>query len=173
MNKIIVTDIAITACVIQCAAVWPWNIEGRNVTAELIKSAVNADIAVNPKETLQIVLSAENNTPKPEPGLEIEPPEMSITVKTAKSEPYKPGEPVSKPASPSAQPSAYPKPGSKTIINGKPYIWIPGFGWIEDYGGGSVGITVDGEGDINKQVGVMGGSTVGNPSDELTGHKKR
>jgi len=51
-------------------------------------------------------------------------------------------------------------------------VWIPGFGWIEDEGGGNVGIIVDGEGDINKQVGVMcGGTTVGNPGDELTGNK--
>lgn len=51
-------------------------------------------------------------------------------------------------------------------------MWIPGFGWVKDEGGGSVSIPVDGKGDINKQVGVMGGgTTVGNFSDELTGNK--
>lgn len=52
-------------------------------------------------------------------------------------------------------------------------MWIPGFGCIEDEGGGSIGIVVDGKGDINKQVGVMdgGGTTVGNSGDKLTGHK--
>ena len=35
-------------------------------------------------------------------------------------------------------------------------IYVPGFGWIEDEGGGGQGTTVDGDGDINKQVGQMG-----------------
>lgn len=34
-------------------------------------------------------------------------------------------------------------------------IYVPGFGWIEDIGDGQ-GTTVDGDGDINKQVGNMG-----------------
>ena len=72
----------------------------------------------------------------------------------------------------SAKPSSDPKPGTISVINGERYMWVPGFGWIKDEVGGSVEITVDGEGDINKQVGVMGGgSTVGNPGDELTGNK--
>ena len=51
-------------------------------------------------------------------------------------------------------------------------MWVPGFGWVKDEGGGSICTIVDGEGDINKQVGIMGGgTTVGNPGDELTGHK--
>ena len=33
-------------------------------------------------------------------------------------------------------------------------IYVPGFGWIEDIGDGQ-GTTVDGDGDINKQVGIM------------------
>ena len=35
-------------------------------------------------------------------------------------------------------------------------IYVPGFGWIEDHGGGGQGTVVDGDGDINKQVGIMG-----------------
>jgi len=35
-------------------------------------------------------------------------------------------------------------------------IYVPGFGWIDDNGGGGQGTTVDGDGDINKQVGNMG-----------------
>lgn len=34
-------------------------------------------------------------------------------------------------------------------------IYVPGFGWIDDIGEGQ-GTVVDGEGDINKQVGIMG-----------------
>ncbi|MDD3230329.1 MAG: hypothetical protein PHE09_14090 [Oscillospiraceae bacterium] len=34
-------------------------------------------------------------------------------------------------------------------------IYVPGFGWIDDIGEGQ-GTVVDGDGDINKQVGIMG-----------------
>lgn len=34
-------------------------------------------------------------------------------------------------------------------------IYVPGFGWVTDNGGGGSGTTVDGGGDINKQVGQM------------------
>lgn len=35
-------------------------------------------------------------------------------------------------------------------------IYVEGFGWIKDEGGGGQGTTVDGDGDINKQIGIMG-----------------
>ncbi|MFT8889403.1 MAG: DUF6550 family protein [Ethanoligenens sp.] len=34
-------------------------------------------------------------------------------------------------------------------------IYVPGFGWVTNNGGGGSGKTVDGSGDINKQVGQM------------------
>lgn len=96
-----------------------------------------------------------------------------ISKREEKTEPASPITPKSEsqPTSASAQPSSEPNPGVKAVINGKPSMWVPGFGWIEGHGNGSIGITVDGKGDINKQVGVMGGSTVGSPGDKLTGHK--
>ncbi|MDD4237916.1 MAG: hypothetical protein PHT62_05115 [Desulfotomaculaceae bacterium] len=71
--------------------------------------------------------------------------------------------------------------GDVRVVNGENQIYILGFGWIKDEGGGSVGTTVgnpddeftgnkvgimnggttvDGKGDINKQVGIMGSGTV-------------
>ena len=35
-------------------------------------------------------------------------------------------------------------------------IYLEGFGWITDEGGGSVQHNIDSDGDINKQVGNMG-----------------
>ncbi len=82
-------------------------------------------------------------------------------------------------ASKSTPASAEPKSGDRTVIDGEPHVWIPGFGWILDEGVGSVcttvgnpgdqlpghkvgimggGTTVDGKGDIHKQVGIMGGA---------------
>ncbi|HEX2925304.1 MAG TPA: DUF6550 family protein [Ruminiclostridium sp.] len=58
--------------------------------------------------------------------------------------------PVSKqPGSPSGK--TEPKGGEKK--DGK--IYVPGFGWVKDNGGGSKGEVVGSDGDINKQVGSM------------------
>lgn len=42
---------------------------------------------------------------------------------------------------------------SSKKIKGK--IYVPGFGWIKNEGGGGKGVKVDSDGDINKQVGIM------------------
>ncbi|EGW36662.1 DUF6550 family protein, partial [Desulfosporosinus sp. OT] len=34
-------------------------------------------------------------------------------------------------------------------------VYIPGFGWVKDEGGGSQGKVGKSDGDINKQVGIM------------------
>ena len=47
--------------------------------------------------------------------------------------------------------SSEPKSGDKK--DGK--VYIPGFGWVVDEGGGGKGEVVDSDGDINKQVGQM------------------
>ena len=51
------------------------------------------------------------------------------------------------------QDSGTPKNGDKK--DGK--IYIEGFGWVDGDGGESKGEVVDSDGDINKQVGIMGG----------------
>lgn len=56
------------------------------------------------------------------------------------------------------QPAEPPKPDNQPqggdTKNGQ--IYVPGFGWIEDHGGGGQGIVGESDGDINKQVGIMG-----------------
>lgn len=47
--------------------------------------------------------------------------------------------------------SSEPKSGDKK--DGK--VYIPGFGWVVDEGGGSQGEVIGSDGDINKQVGIM------------------
>lgn len=47
--------------------------------------------------------------------------------------------------------SSEPKSGDKKDGN----VYIPGFGWVVDEGGGGKGEIVDSDGDINKQVGIM------------------
>lgn len=81
--------------------------------------------------------------------------------------------------------------GDVRIVGGEKQIYIDGFGWIKDEGGGSIGravgnpgdgltgnkvgimggsTTVDSKGDLNKQVGIMGGGTVAEDMYE-NGHK--
>ena len=85
---------------------------------------------------------------------------VTTEEKTEKAEPMPTAAQKPQAASKSASASTEPKLGDRTVIDGKPHIWIPGFGWIVDEGGGSVGTMVDGKGDINKIVGIMGGGTV-------------
>lgn len=114
-----------------------------------------------------IILSTDNRTSEPVVA-ENELPKTDMITIEEKTEPTPPTEPAPEPAAVS---SSDPKPGTIAIVDDERCMWIPGFGWVKDEGGGIIGISVDGKGDINKQVGVMGGSTVGNPGDELTGHK--
>lgn len=170
MKKQIITGILIAGCVALCAGVWLRSAEAGKILAEPVKPRVIAEIEASPEETLP---NLSDITFAPEPEVS----EVNVTAGTEvitteeKTQPV-PSEPTPHAISKSVQDSTVPKAGTISVIDGERCMWIPGFGWVKDEGGGSVGISVDGEGDINKQVGVMdGGSTVGNPGDELTGHK--
>ena len=144
MKKQILAGITVIACVALCAAVWPRSAEVEDLPAEPVKTAVTAEIEAWSEEKPQILISADMPTPAAEAVTESEPPLIEITAEEkTESEP--------KPVSKSAPATTEPKPGYRTVINGKPYVWIPGFGWIVDEGGGSVG------------------TLVGNPGDQLTG----
>jgi hypothetical protein len=167
MRKII-TSIILTACVALCATVWPRNAE----VEDSVKTAVTAKIETGTEEYPPLIISAENDASEQEPITEIEMIIPSAPQTAQSPEASQSLKPLSKPISPSAPATSEPKPGTIAVIDGVNSMWIPGFGWVKDEGGGSVRITVDGKGDINKQIGVMGGgTTVGNPGDELTGHK--
>lgn len=56
---------------------------------------------------------------------------------------------------PSSPPAKAGEPQGGDKKDGK--IFVPGFGWIQDNGGGGIGEVVGSDGDINKQVGEMGG----------------
>ena len=183
MKKQIIAGITVIACVALCAAVWPRNTEVGDLPAEPVKTAVTAEIEARSEEMPQILISADIPTPVAEAVTESEPPIAEITAEEKT-------EPAVMPVSQSAPVSTEPKPGDRTVIYGKPHIWIPGFGWIVDEGGGSVrtivgnpgnqltgnkvGIlgspTVGSDGDINKQVGIMGDGTVAEDMYE-NGHK--
>lgn len=97
---------------------------------------------------------------------ESEPPITEITAKE-KTEISPPTAPASHAVSNSAPVSTESKSGGRTAIDGKSHVWIPGFGWIIDNGGGSVGTMVGNPGDqlTGNKVGIMGVATVGSGGD--------
>jgi hypothetical protein len=166
MKKQIVAGITVIACVALCAAVWPRSAEVGNLPAEPIKAAVTAEIEARVEEKPQITPSDDAPAPKAETATESEPLKTDITTeKETESATAIAMSPHA--VSKSAPVSTEPKSGDKAIIDGKPHIWIPGFGWIIDEGGGSVGTTVGNHGDelTGNKVGIMGGATVHGKGD--------
>lgn len=92
---------------------------------------------------------------------------VEVTVAKAPEKPVEPEKPVitdeeaimnpdKKPEYDKSQTTVEPKssqPKSGDKKDGK--VYIPGFGWVKDEGGGGQGEVVDSDGDINKQVGQM------------------
>lgn len=190
MKKQIIAGIAVIACVALCAAVWPRSAEMVDLPAEPTKTVITAEFESRSEEISEILLSADALAPEAETVAESEQPKAEITAEK-ETELVPPA--ALTPHAVSASTSAEPKPGDRTVIDGKPYVWIPGFGWIKDKGGDSVGTmignpgdeltghkvsimgggtTVDGEGDINKKVGIMGGGDAPANSNLVPGTKK-
>jgi hypothetical protein len=90
------------------------------------------------------------------------------TEQAIQTEPTKPAAPTStpKPQGDITDPKSTPAYDSKDTVvteskkpkagdkNDKGQVWFPGFGWVDDKGNNK-SIKVDGEGDIDKQVGSM------------------
>lgn len=175
MKKQIITGMAVIACIALCAAVWPRNAEVEDLPIKPIKNAVIGEIGPRSEETPSNFLSVNTFVPEPLAVADNEPNEPDITPeeKIQKHEPTQEAQ-SSKPPTSSSEPHM----GDVRIINGEKQIYILGFGWIKDEGGGAQGTTVGnpgdeltgnkvgqmgggttvhGKGDINKQVGVMGG----------------
>lgn len=183
MKKIIFICTVITTCVAMYAAVWPRSAGDKEIPVTQEKPPASADIATTQEEPPHIIFSADTQPPEParteESTAEKEqapsPPDESGTTDTPK--PTSTPSPAPKQAVSSAPSSSDPKPGTMTVIDGNRCMWVPGFGWVKDEGGGSQGTMVgspsdeltgnkvgqmgggtivDGKGDINKQVGIMG-----------------
>ncbi len=129
MKKQITIGIGIIACIALCAAVWPRSSEVGDLHTESAKTAVTAEIEAPSEKSPQIFLSAYTPAPQAEPISESELSKTDITAEE-KTEPLAP-----RTASKSVPASTEPKSGDKAVIDGKPHVWIPGFGWIVDEGG--------------------------------------
>lgn len=141
------------------------------------QSSQSSDVTVNAPDTERekepVVIPPEIPTEKPSTDNGAV---SSGTDQTIQSDPVKPeyteeqlkddtktpdGKPVTTPPpvvdhdkveQPTEPPKQDNQPQGGDTSGGK--IYVPGFGWIDDIGEGQ-GTTVDGDGDINKQVGTM------------------
>ncbi len=175
MKKQIIVGIGVIACVALCAAVWPRNSEVEDLTAKPDKTVVNAEIEAQSEETPHIFISEDALALETEVVAESNLSKMEISAEkeTEKPAPAQTAQQV-KPAASSSEPHN----GDVRVVDGEKQIYLLGFGWIKDEGGESIGTmignpgdqltghkvgimgggtTVDGKGDINKQVGIMGG----------------
>lgn len=175
MKKQIIAGITVIACVALCTAVWPRSVEVEELPAVPVKAAVSADIEARSVETPTILFSADNPAHEAEAVAknELEKAEITEEKETQKPAPTQTAQQV-KPTAASSEPHN----GDVRVVDGEKQVYLLGFGWIKDEGGGSVGTmvgnpgdqltghkvgimgggtTVDGKGDINMMVGIMGG----------------
>lgn len=135
------------------------------------ESTQSSEVTVNPEVNAPVVSGSESN-PQTQPPADAAGTEQTIqgdvskptyTDEQLKNPDQKPnGDKVTAQDKPvehdkvTPPPAETPKPSQPQggdTKDGK--IYVPGFGWIDDVGEGQ-GTTVDGDGDINKQVGQMG-----------------
>ena len=184
MKKQIIVGISIIARVAVCRHMCSTKVGN---LPSVGKAAANAETKAQAEEISEM-LSRLVPAPETEPVAESEPPKTEVTAEK-QTEAEQQASPTPHAVSKSASVSTEPKPGDRSVIDGKPHVWIPGFGWIVDEGGGSVGTMVGNpgdeltgnkvgimggmvgsDGDISKQVGTMGGGTVAEDMYE-NGHK--
>ncbi len=186
----IIAGIAVIACVALYASVWQRSTEEESSPAEPLITAANAEIEACSEETPLIFFSADTLTPVTDAVAESEQPITEITAKkeTEKPTPTQTAQPV-KPTPSSSEPHN----GDVRVVDGEKQIYLLGFGWIKDEGGGIIGTTVgnsgdeltghkvgvmgggttvDGKGDINKQVGIMGSGDAPANDNPVPGTKK-
>jgi len=134
----------------------------RGVSGRRLKAAapaVSAEIEARSEDTPPTFISVDMSAPETEAIAESEPKEAEVT---AEKETEKPAPtPTAQPVNPAAS-SSEPRNGDVRVVDGERQIYLLGFGWIVDEGGGSVCITVGNPGDqlTGNRVGIMGGGTV-------------
>lgn len=135
MKKQTIAGIGIIACVTLCAAVWPRSAEVGDLPAEPVKTAVSAEFEARSEETPQFLLSVDTPAPVVEPVAGSEPTETQITAEkeTEKPTPTQ----TAQQAKPSAL-SSEPHNGDVRVVDGERQIYLLGFGWINDEGGGTM-----------------------------------
>lgn len=158
MRKYIMV-VVIAACLALCAAVWPQGEAVEETPKPTQEIAVNTPEAhiVPPEEKAEVLPQTEKeNTepPQPEPSMETVPePEATPTVTPVVPEVQPTPEP-----NPAVEPTPEPAP-AQTVGDSQPsdMVYVPGFGWLESQGEGTV-IHDDMMYENGNKVGIMGSS---------------
>lgn len=139
MRKYIIA-VVVAACLALCAAVWPRYEEAEETPKPTQTTAVNTPEvpAVAPKEETEVLPQTEKeNTkpPQPEPPME--------TIPEPEATP--PETPVVPEVQPTPEPKTTPEPApdpvpAQTVVAPQPsdMVYVPGFGWLESQGEGTV-----------------------------------
>lgn len=139
MRKYIMA-VVVAACLALCAAVWPRYEEAEETPKPTQTTAVNTPEvpAVAPKEETEVLPQTEKeNTkpPQPEPPME--------TIPEPEATP--PETPVVPEVQPTPEPKTTPEPApdpvpAQTVVAPQPsdMVYVPGFGWLESQGEGTV-----------------------------------
>lgn len=158
MKKFIMA-VVIAVCLALCAAVWPRGEVIEEMPKPTQTTAVSAPEVpvVAPKEEPKALPQAEEEnteSPQPEPPMETVPePEATPTAR-----------PVVPEVQPTPEPKTIPEPvpdptPAQTVIDSQPsdMVYVPGFGWLESQGEGTV-IHDDMMYENGNKVGIMGSS---------------
>ncbi len=140
------------------------------VSEEVNPSVAPPTSTADPTATPEVSVPPIDPTATPVPTKGADTADSSGTDQSLQAEPTKPAAPTVTPApkdekaatNPDKKPEYKPEDTVKTEPsspkagdkNDKGQIWFPGFGWVDDEGP-NTGTVVDGEGDIDKQVGNM------------------
>jgi len=124
---------------------------------------VSAEIEARTEEMSQIFLSADSPATELETVTEINSAKTEITAEkeTQKSAPAQTTQQVKPTAS-----SSEPHNGDVRVVDGEKQVYLLGFGWLKNEGA-NIGTTVDNPGDelTGNKAGIMGGATVGSNGD--------
>lgn len=160
MRKYIMV-VAIAACLVLCAAVWPQCEEVEETpkpTKEIAVSTPEVPVAATKEENEVMPQTEKENTelPQPEPSMETVP-EPEATPTATPVVPEVKVQPVPEPTLTST-PVSEPTP-AQTAIDPQPsdMVYVPGFGWLESQGEGTV-IHDDMMYENGNKVGIMGSS---------------
>ncbi|OME10722.1 DUF6550 family protein [Paenibacillus odorifer] len=96
---------------------------------------------------VEVPISQPKVTSKP-----TEPPKPKVKEPEKAKSPSTPPMYGEKQTEPNKETATTPKAGDK---NDKGQVYVPGFGWVKDQGGGSTSVDTGNDGDVDKQVGSM------------------
>lgn len=158
MRKYIMV-VTVAACLALCAAVWPQGKVVEETPKPTQTTAVNIpEVPVAaPKEENEVLLQTEKENTEP-PKLKLPKETAPEPAATPTATPVVPEVQSAPELTPTSKPVSEPTP-AQTVVDSQPsdMVYVPGFGWLESQGEGTV-IHDDMMYENGNKVGIMGSS---------------